>query len=141
RAMGLRVVNDDGTPIGWAASLTRNLLRFVDMLPLAYSVGSISCLNHPRFKRLGDLAAGTLVVRTDLPVQRPTLPAVEPYVVPVALQLEEQRAVLSLAERQGDLSEARKQELAAILVEPLHLSADKAVTQVNGIARSLTGAT
>ncbi|MBD8806407.1 MULTISPECIES: RDD family protein [Pseudomonas syringae group] len=141
RAMGLRVVNDDGTPIGWAASLTRNLLRFVDMLPLAYSVGAISCLNHPRFKRLGDLAAGTLVVHTDLPVQRPILPAVEPYVVPVALQLEEQRAVLSLAERQGDLSEARKQELAAILVEPLHLSADKAVTQVNGIARSLTGAT
>ena len=104
-------------------------------------MGAISCLNHPRFKRLGDLAAGTLVVHTDLPVQRPILPAVEPYVVPAALQLEEQRAVLSLAERQGDLSEARKQELAAILVEPLHLSADKAVTQVNGIARSLTGAT
>ncbi|RMT80225.1 RDD family protein [Pseudomonas viridiflava] len=141
RASGLRVVNDDGTPIGWASSLIRNLLRFVDMLPVAYSVGAVSCLNHPQFKRLGDLAAGTLVVHTDLPVQRPTLPAVEPYVVPVALRLDEQRALLSLAERQGELSEARTRELAAILVEPLQLSADKAVTQVNGIARSLTGAT
>ncbi|CAM3470962.1 hypothetical protein BZK31_16565 [Pseudomonas floridensis] len=139
RAMGLRVINDDGTPIAWASSLTRNLLRFVDMLPLAYSVGAVSCLNHPQFKRLGDLAAGTLVIHTDRPTQRPAMPEAEPFVVPVALQLEEQRALMSLAERQTELSPARTQELATILVEPLQLSADHAVTQVNGIARSLTG--
>lgn len=45
--MGLRVVQDDGTPIGWSASLIRNLLRFVDMLPFGYFLGAISCLQHP----------------------------------------------------------------------------------------------
>ncbi|QHF04794.1 RDD family protein [Pseudomonas asturiensis] len=141
RAMKLRVVNDDGTPVGWASSLVRNLLRFVDMLPLAYSVGAVSCLNHPQFKRLGDLAAGTLVIHMDVPVHRPVVPHAEPVVVAFALQLEEQRAVLSLAERQGELSAARVHELAQLLVEPLQLPADNPVSQVNGIARSLMGPT
>ena len=34
--LGLRVVHDDGTPVGWTSSLTRNLLRFVDLLPFGY---------------------------------------------------------------------------------------------------------
>ena len=55
QVMGLRVVQDDGTPIGWSASLIRNLLRFVDMLPFGYFLGAISCLQHPHFKRLGDI--------------------------------------------------------------------------------------
>ncbi len=73
--MGLRVVQDDGRPIGWSASLIRNLLRFVDMLPFGYAFGAISCLQHPTFKRLGDLAAGTLVVYREQPVKRPELPS------------------------------------------------------------------
>ncbi|MGV8435388.1 RDD family protein, partial [Pseudomonas aeruginosa] len=56
--MGLRVVHDDGTPVGWAASLLRNLLRFADILPFGYALGLLCCLNHPAFKRLGDIAAG-----------------------------------------------------------------------------------
>lgn len=65
--MGLRVIHDDGTPIGWSASVLRNLLRFVDMLPFGYCVGAFTCLQHPLFKRLGDLAAGTLVIYRDVP--------------------------------------------------------------------------
>lgn len=76
--MGLRVVQDDGTPIGWSASLIRNLLRFVDMLPFGYSLGAISCLQHPAFKRLGDIAAGTLVIYREQAVTRPPLPAAMP---------------------------------------------------------------
>ncbi|MCF5495031.1 RDD family protein, partial [Pseudomonas syringae] len=137
RMLGLRVVHDDGTPIDWSSSVIRNLLRFVDMLPLGYSLGAITCLNHPLFKRLGDLAAGTLVIYSDRPALRPVVPHAEPVIVPFALRLDEQRALLSLAERQGELSGARTQELAAILAEPLHIPADKAVRHVNGIARSL----
>ncbi len=81
--MGLRVVQDDGTPIGWSASLLRNLLRFVDLLPFGYFLGAISCLQHPNFKRLGDLAAGTLVVYREQPVTRPQLPDVAPCVRPL----------------------------------------------------------
>ncbi|AHG39641.1 membrane protein [Pseudomonas syringae CC1557] len=141
RMLGLRVVHDDGTPIDWSSSVIRNLLRFVDMLPLGYSLGAITCLNHPLFKRLGDLAAGTLVIYSDRPALRPVVPHAEPVIVPFALRLDEQRALLSLAERQGELSAARTQELAAILAEPLHIPADKAVGHVNGIARSLLGPT
>ncbi|KPB72975.1 RDD domain-containing protein [Pseudomonas cannabina pv. alisalensis] len=141
RMLGLRVVHDDGTPVDWSSSVIRNLLRFVDMLPLGYSLGAVSCLNHPLFKRLGDLAAGTLVIYSDRPALRPVVPPAEPIIVPFALRLDEQRAVLSLAERQGELSSARTQELAAILAEPLRIPADQAVLHVNGIARSLLGPT
>jgi uncharacterized RDD family membrane protein YckC len=137
--MGLRVVQDDGTPIGWSASLLRNLLRFVDLLPFGYFLGAISCLHHPHFKRLGDLAAGTLVVHRERPVSRPQLPAVEPGRAAFALTLSEQRAILAFAERQQDLSEARVNELASILATPLQVSPSRAVAQINSIARGLLG--
>ncbi|BBP72533.1 RDD family protein [Pseudomonas sp. Seg1] len=139
--MGLRVVHDDGTPIGWSASLLRNLLRFVDLLPFGYFLGAISCLQHPTFKRLGDIAAGTLVVYSEQPVSRPQLPAAEPRRAPIALTLSEQRALLGFAERQAELTPARVNELAALLAQPLHISAPKAVAELNGIARGLLGPT
>jgi uncharacterized RDD family membrane protein YckC len=137
--MGLRVVHDDGTPIGWTASLTRNLLRFVDMLPFGYCVGAVSCLQHPTFKRLGDIAAGSLVIYRDVPLARPTLPLADPLMAPLVLTLDEQRALLGFAERQASLSPARVQELAEILAQPLQIPADQAVARLNGIARGLLG--
>ncbi|MFJ3523564.1 RDD family protein [Pseudomonas sp. NPDC090203] len=141
--MGLRVVHDDGTPVGWSASLLRNLLRFVDMLPVGYCLGAFTCLQHRRFKRLGDLAAGTLVIYRDAPAQRPVLPEAEPILVPLMLTLEEQRAVLEFAERQQALSPARAQELASILAVPLQMpspaSPAQAVDHLNGVARGLAG--
>ncbi|HEX8596040.1 MAG TPA: RDD family protein [Pseudomonas sp.] len=139
--MGLRVIHDDGTPIGWTSSLIRNLLRFVDMLPFGYSIGAISCLQHPQFKRLGDLAAGTLVVYRDSPLQRPVPPLADPIIPPFALSLEEQRALLGFAERQAELSPERTLELASILAQPLHIRPDQTVAHLNGIARSLLGPT
>ncbi|MGX9864319.1 RDD family protein [Pseudomonas moraviensis] len=139
--LGLRVVHDDGTPIGWSASLLRNLLRVVDLLPFGYCLGAISCLQHPTFKRLGDIAAGTLVVYSERPLSRPQLPEAEPRRCPVALTLSEQRAVLGFAERQAELSPARVNELAALLAQPLHISAPRAVSELNGIARGLLGPT
>jgi uncharacterized RDD family membrane protein YckC len=139
--MGLRVVHDDGTPIGWSASLLRNLLRFVDMLPFGYSVGAFTCLQHPLFKRLGDLAAGTLVIYRDVPINRPELPDAEPVIAPIPLTVDEQRAIMAFAERQTGLSPARTQELAAVLAQPLHVLPDQAITRLNGIARGLLGRT
>lgn len=139
--MGLRVVHDDGTPVGWSASLLRNLLRFVDLMPFGYFLGAISCLQHPTFKRLGDIAAGTLVIYSERPLKRPQLPDAEPRRSPIPLTLTEQRALLAFAERQGELSTARVNELAALLAQPLHISAPKAVGELNGIARGLLGPT
>ncbi|MCK9796181.1 hypothetical protein BK634_06325 [Pseudomonas chlororaphis] len=139
--MGLRVVQDDGTPIGWAASLTRNLLRFADMLPFGYFLGALSCLQHPNFKRLGDLAAGTLVIYREQAVQRPPLPEAQARHAPFPLRLNEQRAILSFAERQGQLSRERTVELAQILAEPLQVPAAQAPAELNGIARGFLGPT
>ncbi len=61
-ALGLRVTNINGTPVGWSGSLIRNLIRVVDALPGCYAFGCISVLVSDKFQRLGDLAAGTVVV-------------------------------------------------------------------------------
>jgi uncharacterized RDD family membrane protein YckC len=63
RATGLRVVRTDGGPIGFWASLLRNALRLIDLLPWAYLAGSVLVLATPTNQRAGDLAAGTLVIR------------------------------------------------------------------------------
>jgi hypothetical protein len=141
QVMGLRVVQDDGTPISWSASLIRNLLRFVDMLPFGYFLGAISCLQHPHFKRLGDLAAGTLVIYREQPLKRPQVPQAVALRLPFALDLSEQRAILGFAERQGELSAERVHELASILATPLQVSPARAVEQLNGLARGLLGPT
>ncbi|TLS49703.1 RDD family protein [Paenibacillus antri] len=62
RAMGLRVMQDNGRPLSFVASVIRNLLRVIDTLPMLYVVGALCSFFHPHDKRLGDLAAGTVVV-------------------------------------------------------------------------------
>ena len=67
RYMRLRVVSDGGYSVSFAASAIRNLVRIVDMQPvITYGVGITSILGTKQGKRLGDLAAGTLVVREQL---------------------------------------------------------------------------
>ncbi|QYG92393.1 RDD family protein [Iamia sp. SCSIO 61187] len=63
RATGLRLVTVDGGPVGFLAAAVRNIVRLVDFLPAFYSVGAIVALATARHQRLGDLAAGTVVVR------------------------------------------------------------------------------
>ncbi|WP_415845482.1 RDD family protein [Stutzerimonas zhaodongensis] len=137
--LGLKVIHDDGTPVGWASSLTRNLLRFVDMLPFGYFLGAICCLWHPSFKRLGDLAAGTMVVYREPVGTKALLPNVDPVAPPFPLELYEQRALISFAERQASLSPARREELAGILASPLQTTPELAEAQLHGIARGLVG--
>lgn len=137
--MGLKVIHDDGTPVGWASSLTRNLLRFVDILPFGYFLGAISCLWHPSFKRLGDLAAGTIVVYRERGSIAASLPMVDAVAAPFPLELTEQRALIGFAERQSSLSPERRQELASILVAPLRIAPEQAEAHIIGIARGLVG--
>lgn len=63
RLTHLRVVREDGLHPGWSESLMRNLLRPVDALPTGYLVGALAIFFSSRGQRLGDLVAGTLVVR------------------------------------------------------------------------------
>ncbi len=63
KLLRLRVVDAEGLRLQLHQIVTRNLLRFVDSLPVLYFVGGLVCWLSPRCQRLGDLAANTLVVR------------------------------------------------------------------------------
>jgi len=65
----LRVVSDGGHPLSFGQSVARNLMRAVDILPTSYVVGLIAMVISPEAKRLGDLAAGTVVIRLDRPAR------------------------------------------------------------------------
>jgi uncharacterized RDD family membrane protein YckC len=78
RASGLRVLRADGSPEDVVASLVRNVLRLVDGLPLSYAPGIVSILLTRRNQRLGDLAAGTIVVRERRGGRRAGEPGADP---------------------------------------------------------------
>jgi uncharacterized RDD family membrane protein YckC len=64
KVLGLRVMDERGLKLRPSQVVVRNLLRAVDALPLFYALGGIVSFFSPRAQRLGDLAAGTVVVRT-----------------------------------------------------------------------------
>ena len=66
-AAGIRVVAGGGEPIAFLASAIRNILRLIDFLPVLYATGAVTIVATSRDQRLGDLAAGTLVVRDKFP--------------------------------------------------------------------------
>lgn len=63
RAMGIRVVRSNGLPVHLLGVIIRNFMRVVDMLPSAYVIGAIAVLTTRQHQRLGDIVAGTVVVR------------------------------------------------------------------------------
>ena len=138
RAHGLAVINDDGTPVRWSGSLIRNLLRVADFLPVMYGFGIVSILLNRDFKRLGDLAAGTLVVYQETRLtgnEALTGGALRP---PFALTLEEQQAIIAFAERSASLTGERSEELAQ-LSGPLVEGAAQPVERLYGMAKWLMG--
>ena len=116
KAMGLMVLHDDGTPVDWPAALVRNLIRAVDFLPIGYGFGLTAMLINRDFKRLGDIAAGTVVVyrpSAHTPIRIPPAAAV-PAQRP--LELSEQRTILDFAERCPALTPERAREIAELAV-------------------------
>ena len=115
RAMGIAVVEDSGLPVSAGASVTRNLLRVADFLPMFYGFGVMSILLTRDFKRLGDLAAGTLVVYREKSAA--SLRAV-PDAAPVAPERmpnsEVQNALIALAARSPRLTVERFDELVEL---------------------------
>ncbi|MFG3449766.1 RDD family protein [Stenotrophomonas sp. NPDC047960] len=114
RAMSLRVVAQDGAPIGWMAAITRNLLRTVDMLPFGYALGLLSSLFDRNGRRLGDLVAGTVVVHDSARPGSASVAIDTVLAPPQPLQPAEQAAIIAFADRAPRLSGPRQQELAAV---------------------------
>ena len=131
RLNGLRVVRVDGSPVAFFTSAVRNVLRLVDILPGMYLVGIATILVTRQNQRLGDVAAGTLVVRER--TQQPTLenlrPAPAPAPAPPAaptgawdvtgVSAEELAAVHSFLARRYELTSEARYRLATDLAGAL----------------------
>jgi uncharacterized RDD family membrane protein YckC len=141
RALGLRVCMDTGLPITTAASFTRNLLRVADFLPFAYAFGMLSLLLNRDCKRLGDLAAGTVVVHERVERLHDAPPQVGPLAPARPLSAREQAAILVWAGRARRLTPARFEELARLAAPALPPlgQRDDAAPRLLGVAQWLLG--
>jgi len=143
RALGLRVVMDSGLPVTPAASLLRNLLRVADFMPGAYAAGVAAMLLRPDCKRLGDMAAGTLVVYADAVRLSGELPAAAPLPPARPLTAREQLAVITWAARARRLTPERFDELArladGVCAPPTEGAARTASQRLLGVANWLSG--
>jgi uncharacterized RDD family membrane protein YckC len=134
RALGLLVVHDDGTPVGPSASLIRNLLRVVDFLPVLYGAGLVTMMLDRDFRRLGDLAAGTLVIHASPDLSGRNIPPHASSRPWRTLDLEAQQAILDYAERCPGLSPERRIELAEVLTAADGWHGQAAVDRLLGVA-------
>ncbi len=122
RAQRIRVVRTDGQPAGAAAIMVRNLIRILDVFLFPF-LAVISMIVSTRAQRLGDLAAGTMVVREGkLTAPRPlTLPdrADLPTVDATGLSEQEYDVIRSFLARRSSLDPTARLRLAAQLASPL----------------------
>jgi uncharacterized RDD family membrane protein YckC len=114
RAVGLRVVMLNGLPVTPAAAIARNILRAADFLPFAYGAAIVTILLRQDCRRLGDIAAGTLVVHDTRPAAASPLSEVSPVAPLRTLSLRDQAALVALAARAPRLTGERLDELAAM---------------------------
>lgn len=135
----LQVVQDNGLPCKLPNIVLRNLLRPADSFPFAYFVGLIVMALNNKYKRLGDWAAGTMVVY--LEDKKLNLVSQTKDILPPKFDLstEEQLAIIQFFERSEELSQARQAELASILSAVLKAEGSEASDKLKAIARFYAG--
>jgi len=126
RVNGLRVVRSGGRPITFSRSALRNILRLIDILPGMYAVGMTVMFISPRNQRVGDLVAGTYVVRDrhgDAPRTPRSSPAVDTTPARTwdvtAISAEDVATVRSFLERRYELRDESRQAIGGELAARL----------------------
>ena len=128
RVLSIRVMSDKGVSITGAQAVIRNLIGTIDdWYPFAYSVGLASMVLTRKFQRLGDLAAGTMVVVEDRPwrggvvrVQEKAVDDLLPWLpLRIAAGPELARALSDYVKRRARFGAALREEMAAPLARPL----------------------
>lgn len=126
--LGLRVVSERGVPISGAQAVLRNLVGTVDGLaPFFFQVGLASMILSRKFQRLGDLAAGTIVVveerrsrRGFTRIKEPAVDALLPWLPGrIAVGSDLARVLSDYAEVRGRFGPLRRAEMAEPLARPL----------------------
>ncbi len=139
KALNIAAVHSDLTPLTWQSSIIRNLLRSADFLPMFYIGGIISITLSSKFQRLGDMAAGTIVVYRDTETKALDLPNVEAQVPPFQLSVDDQVAIIEYTQRHNQLTIDRQVELANILADSTHKQGKPAVEYIQGVGCWLLG--
>jgi uncharacterized RDD family membrane protein YckC len=136
RAMGIQVMMANGLPLTPAGCLIRNLMRAVDMLPLLYGFAIVSMLLRRDARRLGDLAAGTLVVYRERPSPIRDFGPGEPVPPSVPLTIRQQTAIAAFGWRAARLTAERAEEIATLAADAVPGAKDLGVAaRLVGIAR------
>jgi hypothetical protein len=126
----------NGLPVTPAGCLIRNLMRAVDMLPLFYGFALVSMLLRRDARRLGDLAAGTLVVYRNQPSLAGELGAGEPVRPRSLLTIRQQMAIAAFGWRVTRLTPERAEEIAVLAAAAVSGADDSPITaRLVGIAR------
>lgn len=126
RSLKLRVLRDDGTPATPLDLAIRNFVRIVDFLPGFYAIGGFVSLLNAQQKRLGDMAAGTIVVKEAeldyraMADRKPKVVASHVVIANSALDPEELRLIRSFLERRAELLPEARARLAEQLGRRLH---------------------
>ncbi len=145
KSFDLYVTMENASPITPAASIIRNLLRFVDFLPFFYGFGFISMLLTKRFQRIGDLVANTVVLHK--PLEYPIVNndtnndkhGIVPVAPPLALQLSEQQSLIRFHQRNAYLTEERADELALLTGKLVEDDQQQPTKKLLGIASWIMG--
>ncbi len=134
-AMRLRVIGQDGSPATGPSCIIRNFLILADFLPAGFFTGMISMLSTKGFRRLGDLAAGTLVIYEESFTAQNVSPVLEhevmqtalllPRGLPLRLPLPAQRALTAYVAKRNRFHPSRRNELAQPLAGSLALYLDQ----------------
>jgi uncharacterized membrane protein SpoIIM required for sporulation/uncharacterized RDD family membrane protein YckC len=133
KLMRLRAVRDGGYSIGFAASAVRNLMRIVDLQPaFTYAVGITSVLVSKSGKRLGDLVAGTIVVRESMIARSIPVPTSTSSPIRTALTTrlnDDELALLERwVERRSALEPERRRELTTQVAAKLRHALGESTT-------------
>ena len=139
KMLGISVVQDDLTPVTFGTSLLRNLLRTADFLPFFYLFGLVTMVSNRRFQRLGDLAAGTLVISVRESAKPAAIDNITPLAPATSLLRNEQTAMVDFLHRRQQLSLPRQEELASILDGITHDKNDERVDQLQRIGAWFLG--
>jgi uncharacterized RDD family membrane protein YckC len=123
RMAGARIVTLEGATPGTGALLMRNLFRLIDSLPVLYLVGLVCCIFTARRVRIGDLAAGTVLV-LDEPKATRSLELVGMLAQNSRLAPDAAALVQDLIDRWAELKERRRESLARELLARLEAGSD-----------------
>lgn len=125
RMAGVMLVNRSGGTPGTAALLIRNIFRLIDALPAVYAVGLAACFFTANRVRIGDMAAGTLLVIDDAAAAK-SLSRLESIAGATRLPLDALELVDQILERWPSLASSSRKKIASVLLARIEPGGDAA---------------